>query len=69
MGDKIDYLKLLRASEGMLSYWSRMHLQWLAPTLDSSRVDVRPAPAEDRKNNYRLFITTQLKTFGTRLVG
>jgi hypothetical protein len=29
---KIYYLELLRASEGTLSRWSRLHLQWLAPT-------------------------------------
>jgi hypothetical protein len=29
---KIYYLKLLRASEGTLSRWSRLHLQSLAPT-------------------------------------
>jgi hypothetical protein len=29
---KIYYLKLLRASEGTLSHWSRLHLQTLAPT-------------------------------------
>jgi hypothetical protein len=38
---KIYYLKLLRASEGTLSRWSRLHLQ-LAPTPVSRRVDVRP---------------------------
>jgi hypothetical protein len=33
MGDtKIYYLELFRASEGMLSRWSRLHLQSLAPT-------------------------------------
>jgi hypothetical protein len=33
MGDqKIHYLQLLRASEGTLSRWSRLHLQSLAPT-------------------------------------
>jgi hypothetical protein len=29
---KIYYLELLRASEGTLSRWSRLHLQSLAPT-------------------------------------
>jgi hypothetical protein len=29
---KINYLELLRASEGTLSRWSRLHLQSLAPT-------------------------------------
>jgi hypothetical protein len=39
MGDQ-NYLELLRASEGTLSCWSR-HLQSLAPTPVSRRVDVR----------------------------
>jgi hypothetical protein len=39
---KIYYLELLHASEGMLSRWSRLHLQSLAPTPVSRRVDVRP---------------------------
>jgi hypothetical protein len=43
MGTKIYYLGLLRASEGTLSRWSRLHLQSLAPTPDSRRVDVRQA--------------------------
>jgi hypothetical protein len=51
---KIYYLKLLRASEGTLSRWSRLHLQSLAPTNDykctvSRRVDVRQVAG--RKNN------------------
>jgi hypothetical protein len=29
---KIYYLELLRVSKGMLSRWSRLHLQSLAPT-------------------------------------
>jgi hypothetical protein len=29
---KKNYLELLRASEGTLSRWSLLHLQWLAPT-------------------------------------
>jgi hypothetical protein len=29
---KIYYLELLRASEGTLRHWSRLHLQSLAPT-------------------------------------
>jgi hypothetical protein len=29
---KIYYLKLLRVSEGTLSRWSRLHLQYFAPT-------------------------------------
>jgi hypothetical protein len=39
---KIYYLELLRGSEGTLSR-SRLHLQSLAPTLGSSRVDFRQA--------------------------
>jgi hypothetical protein len=31
-GSKINYLELLRTSEGTLSRWSRLHLQSLAPT-------------------------------------
>jgi hypothetical protein len=38
---KIYFFKLLRASEGTLSRWSRLHLQSL-PTPVSWRVDVRP---------------------------
>jgi hypothetical protein len=38
--NKIYYLKLLHASEGTLSRWSRLHLQSLAPTPGSRRVDV-----------------------------
>jgi hypothetical protein len=40
---KIYYLELLRASEGTLNRWSRLHLQSLAPTPVSSRIDVRQA--------------------------
>jgi hypothetical protein len=54
---KIYYLELLRASEGTLSRWSRLHLQSLAPTPVSRRVDVR-RQAAGRKNNCRIFITT-----------
>jgi hypothetical protein len=44
MGDqKIYYLELLRASVGTLSRWSRLHLQSLAPTPVSMRLDVRQA--------------------------
>jgi hypothetical protein len=51
-----DYnLELLRAAEGTLSRWSPLHLQSLAPTPVSSRVDVRQAR---RKNNCRIFTTT-----------
>jgi hypothetical protein len=53
---KIYYLELLRASEGTLSRWSRLHLQSLAPTPVSRKVDVRQAAG--RKNNCRIFITT-----------
>jgi hypothetical protein len=53
---KIYYLELLRASEGTLSRWSRLHLQSLAPTPVTRRVDVRQAAG--RKNNCRIFITT-----------
>jgi hypothetical protein len=53
---KIYDLDLLRASEGTLSRWYRLHLQSLAPTPVSRRVDVRQ-PA-GRKHNYRIFITT-----------
>jgi hypothetical protein len=53
---KIFYLELLRASGGTLSRWSRLHLQSLAPTLVSRRVDVRQAAG--RKNNSGIFITT-----------
>jgi hypothetical protein len=35
---KIYYLELLRASEGTLSRWSRLHLQSLAPTPVSRRL-------------------------------
>jgi hypothetical protein len=38
---KMYYLELLRASEGTLSRWSRLHLQSLAPTPVTRRVDVR----------------------------
>jgi hypothetical protein len=40
---KIYYLELLRASESTLSCWSRLHLQSLASTPVSRRVDVRQA--------------------------
>jgi hypothetical protein len=39
---KIDYLELLRASEGTLSRWSRLHLQSFVPTTVSRKVYVRP---------------------------
>jgi hypothetical protein len=50
---KIYYLELLRVSEGTLSCWSRLHLQSLAPTPVSRRVDVRQAA--DCKNNCQIF--------------
>jgi hypothetical protein len=50
------YLERLRASEGTLSRWSRLHLQSLAPTPLARRVDVRQVAG--RKNNYRMFTTT-----------
>jgi hypothetical protein len=53
---KMYYLKLLRASEGTLSRWSRLHLKSLAHTPVSRRVDVRQAAG--RKNNCRIFMTT-----------
>jgi hypothetical protein len=53
---KIYYLELLRASEGTLSRWSRLHLQSLAPTPVSRRMDVMQAAV--RKNNCLIFITT-----------
>jgi hypothetical protein len=49
---KIYYLELFRASEGTLSSWSRLHLQSLAPTPVSRRVDVRQAAG--RKNNCQI---------------
>jgi hypothetical protein len=52
---KIHY-PLLRASEGTLSRWTRLHLQSLAPIPVSRRVDVREAAG--RKNNSRILITT-----------
>jgi hypothetical protein len=52
----IYYLELLRASEGTLSRWYRLHLQSLAPTPVSRRVDVRQAAGY--KNDCRIFITT-----------
>jgi hypothetical protein len=53
---KIYYLELLRASKGTLSCWSRLHLQSLASTPVSRRVDVRQAAG--RKNKCRILITT-----------
>jgi hypothetical protein len=45
---KIYYLELLRAPEGTLSRWSRLHLLSLTPPPVSKRVDVRKAAG--RKN-------------------
>jgi hypothetical protein len=66
---KIYNLELLRASEGTLSRWSRLHLQSLAPTPVSRRVDVRQAAG--RKNNCRIFITNVMKNmlYRPHLVG
>jgi hypothetical protein len=47
------------AWEGMLSRWSQLHLQSLAPAPVSSRVDIRQA--DGGKNNFRIFITTLWK--------
>jgi hypothetical protein len=49
-------LLFVRASEGTLSTWSWLHLQSLAPTQVSRRVDVKQMAG--RKNNCRIFITT-----------
>jgi hypothetical protein len=62
---KIYYLELLRASEGTLSRWSRLHLQSLASTPDSRRVDVRQAAG--RKNNCRILMKNML--YRPHLVG
>jgi hypothetical protein len=40
---KIYYFELIRALESTLSCWSWLHLQSLAPTPVSRRVDVRQA--------------------------
>jgi hypothetical protein len=64
---KIYCLELLRASEGTLSRWSRLHLQSLAPTPVSWRVNVRLAAG--RKNNCRMIITTCWKHQPTALSG
>jgi hypothetical protein len=50
---------LLRISEGTLSCWSRLHLQSLASTPVSRRIDVRQAAG--CKNKCRIFITTWWK--------
>jgi hypothetical protein len=41
MGDQNLLSRVLRASEGTLNCWSRLHLQSLVPTPVSRRVDVR----------------------------
>jgi hypothetical protein len=51
---KIYYLQILRASEGTLSRWSRLHLR--CPPTPVSKSDIRQAAG--RKNNCRIFITT-----------
>jgi hypothetical protein len=48
---KIYYLELLRAFEGTLSCWSRLHLQLLASTPVSRRVDVRKAGRKNKMPN------------------
>jgi hypothetical protein len=47
---KIYYLQLLRASGGTLCRWSRLHLQSLALTPVSRRVDVKQALKNDKNN-------------------
>jgi hypothetical protein len=64
---KIYYLELLRASEGTLSRWSRLHLQSFVSTAVSRRVDVRQAAG--RKNNCRIFITWWQHVLPTPLSG
>jgi hypothetical protein len=54
------WLEILRASEGTLIWWSRLHLQKLAPTPALIRVDVRQAAGH--KNNCPISITTWWKT-------
>jgi hypothetical protein len=44
------YLELLRASEGTLSCWSRLHLQSLASIPVSEKLDVRQAVGRKNKN-------------------
>jgi hypothetical protein len=56
MGDQNLFIELLRASKATLSSWSQLHLQSLAPTSVSRRVDVRQAAG--RINSCRIFITT-----------
>jgi hypothetical protein len=57
---KIYYPELLCTSEGTLSRWSRLHLQTLATSPVSRRVDVRQAAG--RKNNCRIYSQHVLKT-------
>jgi hypothetical protein len=54
--NRIYYLELLRASEGMLSRWYRLHLQSFVPIPVLRRVDF--CQAAGRKNNRRIFFTT-----------
>jgi hypothetical protein len=51
---KMYYVKLLRALEGTLSGWSRLHLQSFVPTPVSRMIDERQAAG--RKNNCRIFV-------------
>jgi hypothetical protein len=57
----------LRASEGTLSRWSRLHLQPLAPSPVSGMVDVRQAAG--RKNNCRVYHMIKNKLYRRHLVG
>jgi hypothetical protein len=61
--------KLLRASDGTLSGWSRLHMQSLAPTPVSRRVDVRQAAGRKNKllNLYHNMIKNML--YRPHLVG
>jgi hypothetical protein len=56
MGDQNLLSRAPPCFGGTLSRWSQLHLQSLAPTPVSNRVDVRQAAG--RKTNYRIFITT-----------
>jgi hypothetical protein len=60
---------ILRASEGTLSCWYRLHLQSLTPPPVSRRVDVRQAA--DRKNNCQFYSQHDLKNmlYRPHLVG
>jgi hypothetical protein len=56
---------MLSASEGTLSRWPLLHLQSLAFTPFSRRVDGRKVAGSIVKNNCQIFITTRWKTFCT----